>query len=109
MTFVSSYSADAFVEWLEGHELTSIFKIIVNSSKISLDTDCEPFLPCELAHIEEEANPSAKPESEQDSAANEEIKKRTIEKLYHYYNFLLAEQNRDILGGRPDAEPFEEP
>ena len=97
MTFVSNYSADAFNEWLEKQELTSIFKIIVNSSKISLDPDCEPYVPYDIPVYEDEAISQAPSlqTSEVDSATNEEIRKKTIEKLYHYYNFLLIEQSRE--------------
>jgi hypothetical protein len=40
------HSAYAFIDWLESEdEVSSFFRVVANSSKITLNEDCEPFNP----------------------------------------------------------------
>lgn len=45
--FVTRYSADAFIEWIEEKGYSPNMTVIANSSKIPLQADAEPFVPCE--------------------------------------------------------------
>lgn len=75
---------------------------MANSSKISLNTDCESFVPPqdveELLALGDESITGPltdDPLERRLISSNEDEKKKTIERLYRYYNFLLLEQNRD--------------
>jgi hypothetical protein len=104
VTFISQHSAGAFLHWLEDQGLSTIYRVIANSSKICLDMVSEPFVPLDEKDIQEvceeiceEPQKDVVQSSRENSEELEANKKRTIEKLYHYYNFLLLEQNRDRL------------
>jgi hypothetical protein len=96
LRFATRFSADAFCHWLsEDDELSSSLAIIANSSKILLNQDSEPFIPMPTDDDEGAENLS-------EPQMDEEGKQRAIERLYHYYNYLILEQNRDRLYARPE-------
>lgn len=96
MRFATRFSADAFCHWLsEADELSPSLSVIANSSKILLNQDSEPFIPMPT-------NDDATTEILSELQMDEEGKQRAIERLYHYYNYLILEQNRERLYARPE-------
>ena len=96
LRFATKFSADAFCHWLsEADELSSSLSVVVNSSKILLNQDSEPFVPMPTDDV-------ADTENLNELQMDEEGKQRAIERLYHYYNYLILEQNRERLYARPE-------
>lgn len=72
--------------WLqEDEELSQQLSVLANSSKIQLNQDSEPFLPMPTNDDDQEE------EVEIPNLVDEEAKQRAIERLYHYYNYLILE------------------
>lgn len=67
----------------------------MNSHKINLRLECEPFDPSQIPA------PDCS-QSQIDPKTVEEEKVKTVSRLYHYYSFLLLEQNRERLFSHPE-------
>jgi hypothetical protein len=96
LRFATKFSADAFCHWLsEAEEISPSLSVVANSSKILLNQDSEPFVPMPTDDVEDTENLN-------ELQMDEEGKQRAIERLYHYYNYLILEQNRERLYARPE-------
>lgn len=71
--FMTTFSAEAFSLWLQKYYSDEV-QILCNTSKLILKLDAEPFTPKKQSDFEEE-------------------KFKTIERMYHYYNYTINGQN----------------
>ncbi|CDW88895.1 UNKNOWN [Stylonychia lemnae] len=75
--FRSKFSSQAFTHWLNKY-YSDVLSVVCNSSDLVLQIDAEPYNPKNEINLESE-------------------KKRIVEKMYQYYNYLLLDQNKDRI------------